>query len=116
MENHNSSQSPPIQGQVPNQMRIGIEILPDPDMPEPELSPSQVVGDPSSDTFLGLFYRVDVEALQEWAKVKNFMIGGLGFSVEKPECTSNFRDFFQILKGMNWEKRNFRYTTMMKEQ
>ena len=54
---------------MPNQMMIEIEIPLDPDMPEPELTPSPVAGDDGCDNFLGLFYRVDVEALEEWAKV-----------------------------------------------
>ena len=89
MANRNSPQSPPLQDQVPNQMRIGIEVLPDPDMPEPELTPWP--GDDGSDNFLGLFYLMDVEALEEWAKVTNFMMGVLGFSVDEPEFTANFR-------------------------
>ena len=56
MANRNSPQSPPLQDQVPNQMRIGIEIPLDPDIPEPELTPSSVAGDDGSDNFLGLFY------------------------------------------------------------
>ena len=87
----NSPPSPPLQDQVPNQMRIGIQIPLYPDKPEPELTRSTVAGDHESDNFLGPFYRVDVEALEEWAKVTNFMIGGLGFSFEEPEITSNFR-------------------------
>ena len=54
----------------------------DPDMPEPELTRSPVAGDHGSDNFLGLFYRVDVEALEEWANVTNFMMGGLGFQLK----------------------------------
>ena len=55
MAHTNSPQSPPLQHQVPTQMRIGIEIHLDPDMPEPELTPSSVAGDDGSDNFLGLF-------------------------------------------------------------
>ena len=75
MANRNSPQSPPLQDQVPNQMKIGIEIPLDPGMPETELTPSPVAGDHGSDNLLGLFYRVDVEALEEWANVTNFMMG-----------------------------------------
>ena len=116
MANRNSPQSPPLQDQVPNQMRIGIEIRLDPNMPELELTPSPVAGDHGSDNFLGLFYRVDVEALEEWADVSNFMMGGLGFWVEEPEVTSNFRDFLRIMYGNNWEKRILHYTTLVIEQ
>ena len=59
---------------------------------------------------------MDVQALEEWANVTNFMMGGLGFSVEEPEITTNFRDFFLIMYGNNWEKRFLRYTTMVIEQ
>ena len=116
MAHRNSPQSPPLQDQVPNQMRIGIEIPLDPDMPEPELTPSPVAGDDGSDKFLGLFYRVVEEALGEWAKVTNFMMGSLGFSVEEPEITSNLRDFNLIMYGNNCESRVVRYTTMVIEQ
>ena len=71
MANRNSPQPPPRQHRVPNQMRIGIEIPRVPDMPEPELTPSPVAGDDGSDNFLGPFYRVDLEALEDWAKVTN---------------------------------------------
>ena len=43
-------------------------------------------------------------------------MGGLGFSVEEPKITTNFRDFLLIMYGNNWEKRILRYTTMVIEQ
>ena len=55
LTNRNSPQSPPLQGQVANQMRIGTEIPLDPNMAEPELTFSVVVGDDGSDKFLGFF-------------------------------------------------------------
>ena len=78
-------------------MRIGIEILPNPDMPEPELTPSPVAGDDGFDNFWCLFYRVYLEALEEWANATNFMMGRLEFSVEEPEVTTNFCDFLLII-------------------
>ena len=84
-------------------MKIGIQINLDAHMPEPEFTSSTVAGDHGSDNFLGLIYRVDVETLEEWAKVTNFKMGGLGFSVEELEITSNFRDFLLIIYGNNWE-------------
>ena len=60
-------------------MRIGIEIPLNPDMPEAELTPSPVAGDDESDISLGLFQRVEIEALQKWAKVTKFMMGGFVF-------------------------------------
>ena len=59
-------------------------------MPYPELTLSPVAGDDGSHNFVGLFYRMDVEALEKWAKVTNFMKGGLGSSVEEPKNTTNF--------------------------
>ena len=97
------SQSPPLQHQVPNQMRTGTEIPLDPDMPEPELTTSTVAGDSGSDN-LGLFYHVDEEALKDRASVTIFMIGGLVFTVEDTEIASNIRDFILIMYGNNWEK------------
>ena len=97
MANRTSPQSPPLQDQVPNQMKIVIEIPQDPDMPEPEMTPSLVAGNNGSDNFLGLCYRVDVEALEEWVVVTNFLMGGCASSVEKPEIISNFRASFWIM-------------------
>ena len=116
MANRNSPQPPPLQDQVPNQMRIETEIPLELDMPEPELTPSPVAGDDGSHNSLGLFYRVDVEALEEWANANNFMMGELGLSVEEREITTNFRDFLLILEGSIREKRILRDTTMVIEQ
>ena len=116
MANRTSQQFPPLQDQVPNQTRIGIEIPLDPDMPEPELTPSAVAGDDGSDKFLRLLYHVDVEALEKWAKVTNFMTDGLGFCVEELEITTNVRDFLLKIYSSNWEKRNLCYTTRVFEQ
>ena len=90
MANRNSPQSPPLQDQVPNQMRIAIEIPLDPDMPELELTPSPVAGDDGSDNFLGPFNCVDVKALEEWAKVTNFMMGVLVSQLKSPELPQTF--------------------------
>ena len=109
-------QSPPVQDQVPKQMRIRTEIPLDHDMLEPELTPSPVAGDHGSHDYLGLFYRVDVEALGKWANVTNFIMGGLGFSVKKSEITLVFLDLLLIMYGKKWEKRVLRYTKMVKEQ
>ena len=74
---NNSPQSPPLNEQVPQQMRIGIEILLNLDMPEPELSAFPVAGDPRWDNCLGLFYRVDVDALKTRAKKKLILCQGV---------------------------------------
>ena len=85
-------------------------------MPQTELSPSPVAWDPGSDEFLGVFYRVDVETLVEWADITNFMMGSLRISVKQPEVTSNFCDFIIIMIGNDWEKRILRYTTILIEK
>ena len=56
MANRNPPQSPPLEDQVPNQMKVGIKNPPDPDMPQLEPTPSPVGGDDGYDNFLGLFY------------------------------------------------------------
>ena len=75
---NNSSQSLHSNEQVPQQTGIEIEVSLDPDMLDPELFPSPVAGDPGSDTCMGLFYRVDVEALETWANSTIFMSWSLG--------------------------------------
>ena len=59
---------------------------------------------------------MDADALEEWANVTNFMIGGLGFSVEEPEITSKFRDFFLFMYGTYWEKQILPYITTVMDQ
>ena len=65
-----SPQFPPLNEQVPQHTRSGIDIPLDRDMPEPQLSRSPVAGHPCSDNCLGLFNRVDVDAPQTWAQKK----------------------------------------------
>ena len=67
--NNDSPRSPPFNEQVPNNQRLGFEIplgLPK-HMPQQEMTPSPVVPDEDHDHYLGLYNRVDVEALDEWA-------------------------------------------------
>ena len=78
--NNDSPRSPPLNEQRPNNQRLGIEIplgLPE-HLPQEEMTPSPVVPDEDHDHFLGLYYRVDVEALDEWATTTRFMRGGGG--------------------------------------
>ena len=59
--------SPPLNEQGPIIHRLGIEIplgLPE-HMPQQEMTPSPVAPDEDDDNFHGLYYRVDVEALDE---------------------------------------------------
>ena len=88
---------------VPKNPRLGIEILlglPE-HMPQQEMTPSPVAPDEDNDNFLGLCYRVDVEALDEWAKVTIFMRGSIAFVVEEPEITDDFKQFLKTMYGSN---------------
>ena len=111
MANRNSPQSPPLREQVPNNPRLGIEIptgLPD-HLSEQEMTPSPVAPDEKKTNFLGLYYRVDVEGLNDWAVVTSFMKGSIEFVVQEPEITDDFKQFWIIKNGSNWEK-GFRVT------
>ena len=115
---NDSPRSSPLNEQGTNNQRLGIEIplgLPD-HMPQQEMTPSPVVPDEDHDHFLGLYYRVDVEALDEWATVTSFMRGSIGYVVQEPEITDNFKQFLIIMYGSNWEKRVLSYQTMIIEQ
>ena len=60
--NKDSPRSPPLNEQMPNSPRLGIEILlglPE-HMPQQAMNPSPVAPDEGNDNFLGLNYRVDV--------------------------------------------------------
>ena len=116
--NNDSPQSPPLNEQVPNNQRLEIDIplgLPD-YMPQEEMTPSPVVPDEGHDHFLGLYYSVDVEALDEWATVTSFMRGSIGYVVQEPEITDNFKQFLIIMYGSNWEKRILSYQKTIIEQ
>ena len=116
--NTDSPRSPPLNEQRPNNQRLGIEIplsLPE-HMPQEKMTPSPVVPDEDHDQFLGLYYRVDVEALDEWATVTSFMRGSIGYVVQEPEITDNFKQFLIIIYGSNWEKRVLSNQTMIIEQ
>ena len=78
---NNSPQSPTLKDKVPINPRWGIEIpsgLPEA-LPRQEMTPSPVAADENNDKFLGLYYRVYVEALNDWATVTHLMKGGIGF-------------------------------------
>ena len=116
--NNDSPRPPSLNEQVPNNQRLRIEIplgLPE-HMPQEEMTPSPVVPDEDHDHFLGLFYCVDVEALDEWTTVTSFMRGSIGYVVQEPEITDNFKQFLIIMYGSNWEKRVLSYQTMIIEQ
>ena len=116
--NNESLQSPPLNGQMSNNLRLEIEIplsLTE-HMPQQETTPSPVADDDGSENFLGLFYRVDVEAPEERAKVTNFKMGRVGFSVEDPENATNFRGLLLIMYGNVWKRRILCYTNLLIEQ
>ena len=70
-------------------------------MPEPELTPSTVAGDDGSYSFLLQFLPHGCRGSGRVAKVTNFTMGSLGFSIAAPEITTNFRDFPLIMYGQN---------------
>ena len=116
--NNDSPRSPRLNEQVPYNQRLGIQFplgLPE-HMPHREMTPSPVVPDGDPDHFLGLYYRVDVEALDEWATFTSFMRGSIGYVVQKPEITDDFKQFLIRMYGSNWEKRVLSYQTMIVEQ
>ena len=116
--NYHSPRSPTLNEQRPNIRRLGIEILlslPE-HMPKAEMTPSPVAPDEDHANFVGLYYRVDVEALDEWATVTNFLSGSIGYFVLEPEITDDFKQFLLRMYGSNWEKRVLSYQTMIVEQ
>ena len=80
------------------------------------MTPSPVAPDEGNDIIQGLLYRVDIEALDEWAKVTSFMRGSIGYVVQEPDIIDDFKQFLILLYGSNWEKRVLSYQTMIIEQ
>ena len=85
-------------------------------MPQQEMTPSLVAPDEVNDNFVGLCYRVDVEALDEWATATIFMRRSIGFVVQELEVTDDFQQLLIKMYGSNWEKRLLSYQTMITEQ
>ena len=113
-----SPQSPPLNDEAPINPRLGIEVplgLPE-HLPQQKITPSPVAPGENIDNFLGLYYRVDVEALDDLATVTQFMKGSIVFVVREPEVTDAFKHFLIIMYGSNWGKRVLGYQTMMFEQ
>ena len=101
--NNDFPRSPPLNEQVPNNQRLGIEIplgLPE-HMPQQEMIPSPVAPDEDNDNFLGLYYQVNVEALDEWATNTRFMRESIGYVVQEPEITDEFKQFLTRMYGSN---------------
>ena len=115
--NNDSPRSSPLNEQMPDNPKLGNGIplgLPE-HMPQHEMTPSLVAADEDNDNFRGLYYRVDVEALNEWA-ITIFMRGSIGFVVQKPEVFDDFKQLLIRMFGSNWEKRVLSYKTMIIEQ
>ena len=104
--------------QVPNNPRLEIEIqvgIPE-HSPEQEMTTSPVAPIENNDNFFGLFYRVEVEFLNDWATVTQFMRGSIGYVVQEPDVTENFKQFFIIMYGSNWQKKILTHKTIILEQ
>ena len=57
-----------------------------------------------------------MEALDEWATVTSFMRGRIGYAVQEPEITDDFKQLLIRMYGSNWEKRVLLCQTMIVEQ
>ena len=84
----------------------------DPDMPEPNLSPSPFASDPALDNCFGQFHRYDVNALETCPNNTSFMCRSLGYSVEEPEVIGHYREFLKIMYGKNRKSRVLRFTVI----
>ena len=116
--NSDSPRSSALNKEAPNNPILGIEhplALPE-HKPQQEMTLSPVAPDEDHDNLPGLYYRVDVEALDEWAAVKSFMRGSIGDVVQKPEITDDFKHFLIRMYGSNWEARVLSHQTMIVEQ
>ena len=61
------------------------------------MTPSPVAPDEDNDNFLGLYCRVDVEALNGCDTVTRFKRGSIGFVVQDPEIPDDFRQFLILM-------------------
>ena len=85
-------------------------------MPQQEMTPSLVAPHEDNDKFFGLYYRMDVGALNDRATVTNLMKRSIGFVVQEAEITDDFKQFLIIMYGFNWEKRVLGYQITIIEQ
>ena len=116
--NSDSPRSLPLTEQAPYHPRLGIEssLGLTEHMPQQEMTSSPVAPNEDHDNFLGVYYRVEVEALFDWATVTSFMRGSVGYVVQEPEITDDLKQFLIRMYGSNWEKRVLSYQTMVFEQ
>ena len=66
-------------------------------MPQQETTPSPAASDEDNDNFHGLYYRVDIEALNYWGTVTKFMKGSIGIVDQDPKITDDFKQFDKIV-------------------
>ena len=57
------------------------------------MTPSPVAPDEDNDNFVGLYYRVDVEALEEWVAFTILMRRSIGFVVQEAAITDDVKQF-----------------------
>ena len=80
------------------------------------MTPSLIAPDENIENFFGLYYRVDVKALYDWATVTHLMEGSIGFVVQESDVTDDFKQSLMIMYGCIWEKKVLGYQTMIIEQ
>ena len=115
---NDSPRSPALCEQMPNNPRLGIEIpssIPE-HMPQQKITFSTVAPDEDYDNFLRLNYRIDVEALDEWATVTIFIRGSIRVVVQEPDVIDDFKQFLITMYDSNWDKRVLSYQMMIIEQ
>ena len=76
------------------------------------MTPSPETPNKDDDNFLGFFYRVEVDSLNDWAIVTQFR----RYEVQEPDVTEDFKQFLNIMYGSNWKKKVLTYRTMIVEQ
>ena len=54
--------------------------------------------------------------MKDWATVTQFMSGSIGYVVQEPHVTGDFKQFFIIMNGSNCGKRVLADQTMIVEQ
>ena len=74
-------------------------------MPGPDMTPSPLAPDENNNNFFGLCYRADFDAIYDCSTVTRMMRGIIGYVVQEPEITDEFRQFFIIMHCSKMEKR-----------
>ena len=71
------------------------------------MTPSPVAPEENYDNFLALYYRVDVEVLNNWADEKLFMRGSIGYVVQDLDFTGHFCPILTNFVGGPLGKKDF---------